>query len=99
MNNIKLLLALALVCLPLSAIITAAPLSGTYNVGSGQTYTSLTKNGGFFGDVNSNGLSGNVTVYITSDLNEDGTKPLSQWTETGIGGYTITILPSSNTVK
>jgi hypothetical protein len=79
--------------------ITAAPLSGTYFVGAGQTYTTLTKNNGFFGDVNSQGLSGNVTVYITSDLSEDGAKALTQWTETGAGGYTITILPSSNTLR
>ena len=98
MNRIK-LQTIIFICLLGTANIFAVPLSGNYNVGTGQTYTSLTKNAGFFGDVNSNGLSGNVTVFITSDLSEDGTKALNQWTETGVGGYTITILPSSNVLR
>lgn len=75
---------------------TNAQLSGTYNVGAGQTYTSLTRSGGFFEAVNSLGLSGNVIVNITSDIsNENGANDLNQWTEYGTGGYTLTIRPSS----
>ncbi len=73
------------------------PLNGTYNVGAGQTYTSLTGSGsaGFFIAVNSNGLNGNVTVNITSDIAESGNISLNQWS----GSFTITILPSNGTLK
>ncbi|RPI17615.1 MAG: T9SS C-terminal target domain-containing protein [Ignavibacteriae bacterium] len=73
----------------------AQGLSGSYNVGNGQTYNSLTRQNGFFADVNTRGLNGNVTIYITSNLNEDGTTALNQWA----GNYTITILPSNANEK
>jgi len=76
-----------------------APLSGTINVGSGEEYTSLTGSGGLFEAINLLGLSGDLEVLITSDLSEDGTNALNQWTETGGGGYYLTIKPSSNTVR
>ncbi len=78
---------------------TSAQLSGTYNVGSGQTYTSLTKASGLFNAINTNGLSGNVTANVTSDLSEDGSIQLNQWTEFGGSGYTVTIRPSSATER
>jgi Secretion system C-terminal sorting domain len=77
-----------------------AQLSGNYTVGTGGNYPSLTRNGGFFAAVNSQGLSGNVTVSIISDVtNENGNNALNQWTETGVGGYTITIRPSAATER
>jgi len=76
-----------------------AQLSGTYNVGTGQTYTTLTAAGGFFAAVNSLGLSGNVIVNITSNLTENGANAINQWTEFGAGGYTITIRPSAASVR
>jgi hypothetical protein len=76
-----------------------APLSGNVNVGTGQEYTSLTKSDGLFEAINLLGLSGNLNVFITSDLSEDGTNALNQWTEYGGSGYTLTIQPSSATVK
>jgi hypothetical protein len=69
-----------------------APLGTTINVGSGQTYTTLTGNGGLFATINGVGLTGNTTVNITSDLNEDGTHAL---TGAGLSGYTLTIKPSA----
>lgn len=76
------------------------PLIGLYNVGTGQTYTSLTNPGGFFAAVNAQGLSGNVTVNITSDLiSETGANSLNQWAETGLGGYTITIKSSAAVLR
>lgn len=74
----------------------AQPMSGNYNVGSGQTYTSLTGSSGFFNDVNTRGLNGNVTATITSNITESGSVSLNQWTGTG---FTITIRPSDATVK
>ncbi|MDP1622761.1 MAG: hypothetical protein Q8M08_10540, partial [Bacteroidales bacterium] len=70
-------------------------LSGVYNVGTGQLFTSLTNDGGLFATINSLGLGGNVTVNITSDLIEDGNNPLNQWNETGTGNYTLTIIPGA----
>ncbi len=70
-------------------------LSGTVSVGSGQTYTSLTGSGGLFAAINSCGLTGNLTVNITSNLTEDGTNALNQWT----GAYTVTIQPSAATLR
>ncbi|MCC6865498.1 MAG: T9SS type A sorting domain-containing protein [Ignavibacteria bacterium] len=75
----------------------AQPLNGSYNCGSGQTFTSLTANtsAGFFHEVNSRGLSGNVTLYITSGITENGAVSLNQWA----GNYTITIRPSNTALK
>ena len=78
---------------------TFCQLSGSINVGSGQTYTTLTGAGGFFAAVNSVGLSGNVTVAITSNITEDGANALNQWTESGGSGYTININSSSATER
>ncbi|MEJ0029108.1 MAG: hypothetical protein WDO15_01485 [Bacteroidota bacterium] len=38
-------------------------------------------------------------MNVTSNLAEDGTVALNQWTETGIGGYTLTIQPSAATFR
>lgn len=72
-----------------------APLTGSINVGSGETYTSLTNEAGLFQVINNNGLSGSLTVNITSDLAvESGTYALNEWIEVGAGNYTLTIKPS-----
>lgn len=69
--------------------------TGSLNVGAGETITSLTNNGGLFQALNAGVISGNVTINITSDLStETGTHSLNQLTETGAGGYTITIQAS-----
>ncbi len=71
------------------------PLSGTINVGTGETFTSLTNPGGVFQTINGAGLSANLTINITSDLTaETGAVSLNQFTETGAGGYTLTFKPS-----
>ncbi|MDQ6844931.1 MAG: hypothetical protein M3Z92_11345, partial [Bacteroidota bacterium] len=75
------------------------PLSGSYNVGTGQTFTSLTNAGGLFAKINRTGLSGNVTVNITSDLSETGLEALNSWTEAGVGNYSLTIQPNNTTAR
>ncbi|MBL7681732.1 MAG: T9SS type A sorting domain-containing protein [Flavipsychrobacter sp.] len=75
-------------------ITTALPTS--INVGTAQTYTSLTGAGGLFAAINSAALAGNTTVSITSDLSEDGTNAL---TGAGINGYTLTIQPSAASTR
>ena len=76
-----------------------AMLTGSFNVGTGQTFTSLTGAGGLFAGINSLGLSGNLTVNITSDLTEDGTNVLYQWAEKGAGNYSLTIQPDASTAR
>src|SRR5689334_20073430 len=74
-----------------------AQLSGNINVGTGQTYTTLTGAAGFFNQVNTVGLSGNVTVRITSDIIEPGTISLNQW---AVGStFRISITPSAATLR
>lgn len=74
-------------------------LSGTVNVGIGQTYTSLTGVGGLFEAVNTGSLNGNLTATITSDLLETGINGLNQINETGVGNYTLSIVPDGTTEK
>ncbi|MBL0177030.1 MAG: hypothetical protein IPP94_17535 [Ignavibacteria bacterium] len=82
-----------------NAYVIGTTLSGTVNVGVGQTYTSLTNAGGLFQAINSGTVSGNIIASITSDLGEDGTFALNQWTESGVGNWTLTILPDANTMR
>lgn len=83
-----------------SYTIVNSTISGTVNVGSGETYTSLTGSGGLFADLNSKVLTTNLTVNITSDLIEDGSNSLNALSEEPNGSnFTITIQPNSNTMR
>ncbi len=74
---------------------TVVPLGGSINVGAGEAYTSLTNPGGVFEALNLAGISGDLTVNITSDLTaETGAVMLNQLVESGAGGYTVTFRPS-----
>jgi len=79
--------------------VSANGLSSSVNVGAGSDYPSLTGAGGLFSAINAGGLSGNLTVNITSDLSEDGANALQQWSEIGGGNYTVTIQPDSATLR
>jgi len=74
----------------------ATAISGAKTVcASGCDYTGLTPAGGLFADINSKIVTSNLTVSITSDLMvEDGANALNQWSEEGVGGFTLTIQPS-----
>ncbi len=76
-----------------------AAISGTYQVGTGKTYTSLTKAGGAFEFINNNLLAGDVTLVITSNLAEDGVNGLNQLAETGGSGYKLKIMPLGDTLR
>jgi hypothetical protein len=78
--------------------ILGAPLSGVKTVGStGADYTSLTKPGGLFEDINDGKLTGDLVVKIITDLSgEPGTKSLNAWTNDAGGPYTVTINPEGN---
>jgi len=74
----------------------ALGLSGTVNVGTGQTYTSLTNAGGLFEAIYNNGITSNLTALITSDLtSESGAFELMQWT----GSSTLTISPTGGAAR
>ncbi len=77
-----------------------AVLSGTYTVGSGGTFLSLTSSGGVFSVINAGQVSGDVTFQIISDLtSETGANALNAWTEIGGSGYTLSIVPGSATTR
>jgi hypothetical protein len=66
-------------------------VSGSFNVGTAETYTSLTNPGGLFEFINNNEVTGNITINITSDLAvESGTNGLN----TFAGGFSVLIRPS-----
>lgn len=72
--------------------------SGTFLVGLGQTYTSLSKSDGLFNFMNQGVLVGDVTIKIVSDLLfEDGTVGLNEIPSEGSTNYNITIQPNSAT--
>jgi hypothetical protein len=73
----------------------ALGLSGTVNVGTGQTYTSLTNAGGLFEAIYNNGIASNLTALIISDLTETGAVELTQWT----GSSTLTISPTGGAAR
>jgi trimeric autotransporter adhesin len=69
--------------------------TGSFNVGTGETFTSLTNAGGIFEAINNGVLTGNVTINLTTDLTgELGTNALNQFAEDGVGGYTLLIKPA-----
>jgi len=75
-------------------------LAGTKTVGAGGDFPSLTAAGGLFAAINTSVLTANLTVNITSDLSlEDGTNALNQWSEEGVGGYTLIIQPSGGATR
>jgi hypothetical protein len=83
-------------------ILGTTPLSGSINVGSTEVYTSLNANAttGVFYSIMTNGLSGDLTVNVTSDLNENGLYyPLSAITEFCGSNYTVTIKPNTTTMR
>ncbi len=80
-------------------LMVARTLSGTYSVGTGQIYPTLTGATGLFQSINTLGLSGNVIVNVTSDLAEDGLNALNAWAEIGVGSYTLTIQPNTTTLR
>lgn len=64
--------------------------SGDIYVGSGHTYTNLTQTtAGLFDAINNGSVTGNITVYITSDLVETGSNGLNEFASP----YTIEIKP------
>jgi len=75
-------------------------LTGTYNVGSGEAYTSFSgATGGLFAAINATGLRGNVTVNVTSNITETGEVALNQWNEANGSGHLLSIQPSAASLR
>lgn len=74
-------------------------ISGTFSVGTGQPFTTLTGAGGIFSYINSSVVGGNITIQITSDIEETGLVGLNETVETGAGGYSIRIEPNAAVVR
>lgn len=80
-----------------SYVITANTFAGAYDVGAGQTYTTLTAFGGLFSALNGGVVTGNITVNIVSDIVESGTNALNALSEEGGSGFTMLVRPSGGT--
>jgi hypothetical protein len=73
-----------------------ASISGSINVGSGETYTTLTNAGGLFEAINNSVVTGNITAYITSNIStEAGTHALNEFASP----YTVTINPTGGVLR
>ncbi|MES2560070.1 MAG: BNR-repeat neuraminidase N-terminal domain-containing protein [Bacteroidota bacterium] len=68
-------------------------LSGVVSVGAGNTYVYLSD---VFKEINANGLSGNTTLSITSDIDDTATASL---TYTSGSNYWLKIVPSADVVR
>lgn len=75
-------------------------MSGTYTVGPGGTFTSLTgPSNSLFLAINSRGVRGNITAQIIGDISEEGSTTLNQWNEAGGSNWTLTIQPDGTTKR
>ena len=83
----------------LTYTIVSNTFAGAYNVGTAETYTSLTGAAGIFAAINAGVVSGDLTITITSDMTEDGTNGLNALNEIGTGGYKVKIIPGSASMK
>lgn len=80
--------------------LTAQPLSGTITIGSGGDYPNFTSNTGLFKAINDNGLNGNITAIIISDITELATIALNEWTEfPSNANFTLNIISNNDTEK
>ncbi len=81
-----------------SAYTILIPYSGTYSVGAGQTFATLTGVGGAFQALNNGSISGNVTLELTSDIEEPGTIALNEMPKDNIN-FIIKIVPDAATLR
>ncbi len=66
------------------------PMSGIYYVGDGGDFDTFVD---AFDAVDQNGVSGDLTFIIISDIDEYDTAELTDWNEVGEGDYSVTIMP------
>ncbi len=75
------------------------PLSGTVTVGTAGTYATFNGPAGLFTAINTNGINGDLTVRVISDISETAYTPLGKQSEFCGSGYHIRITPNNNTVR
>lgn len=68
-----------------------APFSGSYTIGTNGTYAKLSD---ALAELNVVGMSGNTRFEIISNITESAAIIINKWTETGAGGYRLTISPT-----
>lgn len=73
-----------------SAFVVSNSITGTFTVGTGGDYTSLTDSAGAFAAINGAVVSGNITLNIISNLTESGANALQPFA----APHTLTIQPS-----
>lgn len=71
----------------------------TILVGAGNPFTNFTGTDGLFNYLNAAVLNGNLTIKITSDIEETGQFGLNEMAEIGAGGYRINIEPDANSLR
>ncbi|MBS0660399.1 MAG: cadherin-like beta sandwich domain-containing protein [Verrucomicrobia bacterium] len=71
----------------------AIVFTGTVTVGTGGTYPTLTGSSGLFAGINAAGVSGDLTALIVSDLTENGSVALNEWSDPS-GTSRLRISPS-----
>ena len=76
-----------------------APLTGTWTVGPGGNYSTLTNTGGLFAALNSGVLEGDLTVDLIGDIAETGSTVLNAITANSFPSPPVTIQPSSATMR
>ncbi|MCU0423288.1 MAG: T9SS type A sorting domain-containing protein [Bacteroidia bacterium] len=74
-------------------------INGIINVGTGQPFTNLTGNNGVFAYINTSVVSGDITIRITSDIEETGLVGLNETAEAGVGNYKINIVPDAAVLR
>lgn len=74
-------------------------IGGNVTVGTGGDYPNLTGLTGLFQAINNNVVSTHIVATIISDLTETGDVALNQWSEDGVGGYSLNIVPDGSVVR
>ncbi len=74
-------------------------ISGTFIVGTGRPYTTLSSANGIFDHINKNVVGGDITILVSSNTTETGAIPLNAFAEVGPGSYKINIRPISDTLR
>ena len=74
------------------------PFPSSVNVGTGQTYTTLTGAGGLFASINAGTIHANTVAFITSDITEPGTTSLNLVSEEGTNAGALTLIIKSDSL-
>ncbi len=76
-------------------------LNGLYTIGSNPSddFLTLTGSKGFFQNINALNVTGDIVAVIQEDITEPATYGCGEWTETGAGGYYVTISTGDATMK